>query len=468
MALRRRSQTTDLAYKMAHSLVSHGDVRFTMQGNYPNKGELRGDDAAVEAFLDTYARDLHTLVPLSIRERLPAIGAFRFFVDLECAELPPPDGLRRLCSKLIATVRVHFYADAGLAASGTRGMVCTSRHDSGKTLVRVLFDGLFVNREQAVAMRATIVSELHDLDAPLARAILGGDVELHDGRFCERWEEAVLRHYLDADGPLLFGAYPAQRCPGVDERGCTKRTHCSVCMRDGFIFCGEQLQLHSCFDASGRVDEARALSLKASWASLLEVALLQAPDSTACTPGWAQRDGAPQVALQQHANRAPALAATFPVERRRRAGELMTDPHKTLLLLRAIRSFADGRYANILIKKVFRCANGSYVLYVRGSGSSYCLFHRGDHDDDLIYFIVSKDGIAQHCNVCAGCRPKARPMALSDMGKYTLGFDYPRSLGGDFHQRLRDDILPMLDAIRHGNLDPYGRPFKRARAERPQ
>ena len=59
-------------------------------------------------------------------------------------------------------------------------------------------------------------------------------------------------------------------------------------------------------------------------------------------------------------------------------------------------------------------------------------------------------------------------MALSDMGKYTLGFDYPRSLGGDFHQRLRDDILPMLDAIRHGNLDPYGRPFKRARAERPQ
>ena len=465
MAFRKRSQTTDLAYKMAN--FAAGEVCFTARGATPGKGELRGDDAIVAQFVETVARDLNASVALSVCERLPASGAFRFFLDMQCADLTPgglDPTLYHLASEVIRLLRVQFF---GLIDEAHfEGLICLSKQqDSAGGLVRLVFPNLFVDCTRAIFIRQTLETEFHRLPVHIKEVLIGDPMPVeHNTRLPEmqaggvydgRWAQCLQgKVYIeDGEDPVLFGTHPARSCPGMDGKGCKKRSACSVCQRDGFVLSGEQLTLWGCFDAQGHPDVATKNELKDSWETLLKRAMLRVPSTQTLTEGWSTPEGASQVAIRTRPNRSPSLAPNFPVERKRRAGVLMTDDFKLCLLLRAIRRFAEGRYANVMINKVYwnQSAN-SYLVFVRGSGSSYCLFKRGDHDDDLIYFVVNRDGIAQHCPCCS-VQPKAKPVQLSESGKRVLNLPHTSHVGGDFITQLREKILPALDAFRHGHVD---------------
>ncbi len=278
----------------------------------------------------------------------------------------------------------YYPAGAGAALDvlvcGVEGDPRTTDDGALKLGLHLIFPKLFVDREQALLLRAGAVTALR-LHAERSEA--GTDAT------AAYWEKAVdAGRYGDnrSGGLRMLGCWKLTRCKVCNNRPAA-RPHCVRCAGRGRLQSGRPyaVQAYLCSEGLESAEVTRHLATNAV-AALSQAALRTA--RVAPTPGFRRYRGAPGVGAA--AARPPSCGSALALVRRE-----TPEFARIRDLVRRTSPF----YASLGVLDVKRATRGAgkYMVRVAGDGSSYCQNVMRDHGSVTIYFEVSPAGVTQRC-----------------------------------------------------------------------
>ena len=261
-----------------------------------------------------------------------------------------------------------------------------SRKSAG---LHVVFPWLFVNTEQALWIRAGVVSELH---------------RLHEG-LQEDWDTVVDIAVLTTNGLRMVGSDKCKDCPTCHNMR-EARDFCPDCSRQGKI---PENKIYWPW-RTYPLQETRQLcrDVRGNPAYAVQMCSTRIPvDRQIPTKQFLVPEGAPPPSLRRKLSAAEAkrTAKDHALTEIQPSTRWRTEPVELSAELRtALEETLHAhcpKYATLRVSALERLLGTrhreSFCMKVRGFGCRFCQNKNEEHTKQTVYFIVSRQGLAQKC-----------------------------------------------------------------------
>eukprot|EP00965_Chrysotila_dentata_P261123 6214145-Pleurochrysis_carterae.AAC.1 len=356
-------------------------------------GRIHLKESDYDEFLSLYANDIENGWRLAVVEcRTPV---FRFYIDMDM-----------LFSRELLDTQIHAYmrtvissvvpffvtAPESLLVSICLRAPCKPTSCGGiKNGLHIIFPKLFVTTLEALAIRANIVANL---------MLEYGDDALHGE---DTWEKAVDSTVYVSAGLRMPGSIKVVACSHCDKN--TRET-CGECAGCGKMDEKRPYTFWGAFDNMGNTHDQYNEALGKSFLKLVMLTSIRSYE-TCITKHFKRFVGAPsfvQPMLTQ--KRPPALGKRkeLPEDRKacigwKKTRRIVEDAQIKNTCQNLVRHRVNQkRYSKLLVLEVHTdSSNTFYDVKVRGEGSSFCQNKLSDHNNNTIYFRITRAGITQRC-----------------------------------------------------------------------
>lgn len=417
----------------------HVDRRSSHGGDMVVKKELE------DAFINAYTQQILSGGKLCVFEQ-PG-DRFKEFVIISTNSITY-DTIKTILKAINSVLREFF---PYIETEELKTSVAVSKNvQKGKHRLSIIYPNLIVDSQRALMIRAMIVYKMQEMESVFQEEVLGCEVTGYNNMTNPHWDDAILSEcYLSGSsqgrGNLMLGGLYKIRCKGNSMFACTKQSmnQCIECTGEGFLTQGEALTFIDRFDSDGiALNQYKALSIEL----VTEMCIRTEKDKTT---GWNEMKGCVQISLAV-GNTGPTISTKFANEKS--IGKKKVDSKLMIgLALKSIHRCHDN-YRRVKIREMTDATKNEkqprYFISVCGPGSSYCCNINSDHKDSRIYFEINTAGIQQCCWICD--KYKKKPVELPDSAKTALKIPMQKSAGNSFIDRLENDYIPIIDAIRFG------------------
>lgn len=377
-------------------------------------------------FWSHYLEDIENGYNMYVNERVSqAVGVFPMFFDLDFdnQELTPMEMVRvcrivqeevkryyrsvpvdrqmTLLRMIICWVPVSSVMNAVQSDTDTDTDTDTNRSSSRQSLrsetvvkktgIHLHFPELIVTQNQALFIQEGVRARLEREYGPRP---IG----------CSPWTKVV------DEGPYLKGgnlralySSKAEDCKVCKGSGQVDRHLCANCEGNRKIHKGREYQFYNCYFGDGNRDEDRRRKYLQHRLLLLCDCSIRRPYGTREVADFALYKGAPQyVPLTKDTTRREVTGPRYfqedrQINRHRRLRNVDPKSEAWRLALEELRNSND-MYRDINIRDFYLKSNETWILTTCGHGSSSCQnMADRDHNNNTIYFTITKSGLSQRC-----------------------------------------------------------------------
>ena len=371
-------------------------------------------------FWSHYLTDINNGYNMYVNERVsPTVGVFPMFFDLDFdnQELTPAE-MVRVCRTVQEEVKLYYRslsADSQMTLlrmiicwvpvssvmnavqsdtdtdtdSGSQQSASTTVSEIRKTGIHLHFPELIVTQQQALCIQEGVRARLEREYGPRP---LG----------CDPWTKVV------DEGPYLKGgnlralySSKAAECKVCKGSGQVDKRVCSSCEGNKKVHKGREYQFYNCYFGDGNQDHERKRKYMAHRLLLLCDCSIRRPIGTRAVTGFTLYKGAPQYVPMTKESQKRGTPRYFQedrqINRHRRLRTVDPKSEAWRLALDELRNNND-MYRDINIRDFYLKSNDIWILTTCGHGSSSCQnMADRDHNNNTIYFTITKAGLSQRC-----------------------------------------------------------------------
>ena len=334
-------------------------------------GRICLPDHAMDGFMNAYGSDLNQGKRLYVIERRTPVFKMHFDLDLKIIHTE---------ADTTALLDVLHGAVASFLPRGAKENWCiTCAVLNDERVIRkaaglhIVFPWLFVDTEQALWLRASVVAQLQTKCTGMEKD----------------WETAVDVAVLTTNGFRMVGSDKCKDC-ATCHNSRDARSFCSDCSRQGRV---PQSKVYLPWKT---LPEEATRKLRADIRANLAYAVRMC--STRIPVGRQQRTAAFRVPVgaPAPAGRRKALAPHGGPGAQLRADSVCVTPELRSALQETLATHHCA-YAALEIVGFERLLGLSFGLKVRGFGCRFCQNKEAEHTQQTVYFVLSPKGIVQRC-----------------------------------------------------------------------
>ena len=378
-----------------------------------------------DKFLDLYAKCLLTGKKMYFVEQLSyawSVPCFRLFMDLDFKQLKGItergiEAASKVCSQTVAKFFLHNASNTIVCSTTYKDTTSTDLAGNKlkmiKTGVHLYWPSHLVSPLQCLHIRESIIADLIEAFGPRCEPSMNS------------WEDVVDQSvYGKANGSQgsglrMVGSCKTDKCSACSGRGKVNTVVCDVCNGDKRLDDydsegrpGRPYMMLCVLNVTGERDTLmEAFYLSNMHQLILDTKLRTSVQEEALNNGFELPAGAPlytaQVGRKKHAA----------VPRGERAMEPSDPLH--LELQTAVREAFGLLYSKIIVRRVTK-GSKQYTINITGTNCRYCQNIGREHNNQNIYFVVTKDGIVQRCYDTGALSAEMRYGLCSDYCSSTI------------------------------------------------
>ena len=241
-----------------------------------------------------------------------------------------------------------------------------------KTGVHLIWPEIYVNTEQCLNMRETVIADLISTFGQRSSPF-------------NDWTDVVDNSVYRMSGLRMVGSRKAETCPTCKGKRKVDHEDCLECRRSGRIDKGRPYAPLFVTDTNGRRDLAKEKEYETDYYKLILDTKIRTFNEI--TDGFVIPEGFPRMEDEKKKKKTP--------QRHTRIGNTASEAMQSYF-----KTCSQPKFNELVVTSVLKSskASNSYLVNVSGLNCTYCQNVGRCHRSNRIYFVVTPDGVAQRCH----------------------------------------------------------------------